>query len=62
MFPRKQFLKKKQELHARTHEIFEIRALENPCEIKGFERTKWPYGDMISSQPRYDHFDTAAEN
>ena len=47
------------ELMGRTYLIFGFRSLRKPNEIKGSGVRRVHKGDTISSQPRYDHFDTS---
>jgi hypothetical protein len=43
----------------RTSKNIKLEKPENPSEIKGFRGRSYREATMISSQPRYDHFDTS---
>ena len=43
----------------RTRKNIKFRIPEKPRKIKGFRNGGFPIATMISSQPRYDHFDTS---
>ena len=43
----------------RTSKNIKFRIPEKPRKIKGFRNGGFPIATMISSQDRYDHFDTA---
>ena len=43
----------------RTSENIKLEKPENPSKIKGFRRRSYREATTISSQPRYDHFDTS---
>ncbi len=47
------------ELMGRTYLIFSFRTLRKPSKIKGSGERRVHKGHTISSQPRYDHFDTS---
>ena len=44
----------------RTSKNIKLRTPEKPRKIKGFRTGSYRVATTISSQPRYDHFDTAA--
>ena len=44
----------------RTSKNIKFRIPEKPRKIKGFRSASYRIATTISSQPRYDHFDTAA--
>ena len=44
----------------RTKKNIKLRIPEKPRKIKGFRLGSYRVATTISSQPRYDHFDTAA--
>ena len=44
----------------RTSKNIKLRIPEKPHKIKGFRSESYRVATTISSQPRYDHFDTAA--
>ena len=44
----------------RTSKNIKLRIPEKPHKIKGFRSGSYRVATTISSQPRYDHFDTAA--
>ena len=44
----------------RTKKIIQLSIPENPSKIKGSRAGGYRKATVISSQPRYDHFDTAA--
>ena len=44
----------------RTSKNIKLRIPENPHKIKGFRSGSYRVATTISSQSRYDHFDTAA--
>ena len=44
----------------RTSKNIKLRIPEKPRKIKGFRTGSYRVATTISSQPRYDHFDTAA--
>ena len=54
----KKLLGRKTGKKTKNYSIFKF---ENPNKIKVFLRIKLPNGLKFSSQPRYDHFDTAAD-
>ena len=54
-----QHLGKRGELMGRTSKNIKLEKPENPSEIKGFRGRSYREATMISSQPRYDHFDTS---
>ncbi len=43
----------------RTRKNIKFRIPEKPRKIKGFRNGGFPIATTISSQPRYDHFDTS---
>ena len=43
----------------RTKKNIQLKTPEKPRKIKGFRSGSCRIATMISSQPRYDHFDTA---
>ena len=43
----------------RTSKNVKLRIPEKPHKIKGFRTGSYRVATMISSQPRYDHFDTS---
>ena len=43
----------------RTSKNIKLRIPENPRKIKGFRKGSYRVATTISSQPRYDHFDTS---
>ena len=55
-----QYLRKRGELMGRTSKNIKLRTPEKPRKIKGFRSGSYRVATTISSQPRYDHFDTAA--
>ena len=55
-----QHLRKRGELMGRTSKNIKLRIPEKPRKIKGFRTGSYRVATTISSQPRYDHFDTAA--
>ena len=55
-----QHLRKRGELMGRTRKNIKLRIPEKPRKIKGFRNGGFPIATTISSQPRYDRFDTAA--
>ena len=55
-----QHLRKRGELMGRTSKNIKLRIPEKPHKIKGFRLGSYRVATTISSQPRYDHFDTAA--
>ena len=55
-----QHLRKRGELMGRTKKNIKLRIPEKPRKIKGFRLGSYRVATTISSQPRYDHFDTAA--
>ena len=55
-----QHLGKRGELMGRTSKNIKLRIPEKPHKIKGFRSGSYRVATPISSQPRYDHFDTAA--
>ena len=55
-----QHLGKRGELMGRTSKNIKLRIPEKPRKIKGFRSGSYRVATTISSQPRYDHFDTAA--
>ena len=54
-----QHLRKRGELMGRTSKNIKLRIPEKPRKIKGFRSGSYRVATTISSQPRYDHFDTA---
>ena len=52
-------LGKRGELMGRTSKNIKLRIPEKPRKIKGFRSGSYRVATTISSQPRYDHFDTA---
>ena len=44
----------------RTKKNIQLKIPEKPRKIKGFRLGGYPIATTISSQSRYDHFDTAA--
>ena len=54
-----QHLGKRGELMGRTRKNIKLRIPEKPRKIKGFRNGGFPIATTISSQPRYDHFDTS---
>ena len=44
----------------RTKKNIKLKIPEKPRKIKGFRLGGYPIATTISSQPRYDHFDTAS--
>ena len=54
-----QHLRKRGELMGRTSKNIKFRIPEKPRKIKGFRNGGFPIATTISSQPRYDHFDTS---
>ena len=44
----------------RTMKNIQLKTPEKPRKIKGFGAAGYRIATTISSQPRYDHFDTAA--
>ena len=55
-----QHLGKRGELMGRTSKNIKLRIPEKPHKIKGFRTGSYRVATAISSQSRYDHFDTAA--
>ena len=55
-----QHLRKRGELMGRTSKNIKLRIPEKPHKIKGFRSGSYRVATTISSQPRYDHLDTAA--
>ena len=55
-----QHLRKRGELMGRTKKNIKLKIPEKPRKIKGFRSGGYRIATTISSQPRYDHFDTAA--
>ena len=53
-----QHLRKRGELMGRTRKNIKFRIPEKPRKIKGFRNGGFPIATTISSQARYDHFDT----
>ena len=43
----------------RTHEIVKVMIANKTSKSKGLWKQGFQSGDLISSQPRYDHFDTS---
>ena len=56
-----QHLGKRGELMGRTSKNIKLRIPEKPRKIKGFRSGSYRVATTISSQSRYDHFDTAPE-
>ncbi len=54
-----QDLRKRGELMGRTSKNIKLKIPEKPRKIKGFRNGGFPIATTISSQSRYDHFDTA---
>ena len=54
-----QHLGKRGELMGRTSKNIKLRIPEKPHKIKGFRSESYRVATTISSQPRYDHFDTS---
>ena len=54
-----QHLRKRGELMGRTSKNIKLRIPEKPRKIKGFRTGNYRVATTISSQARYDHFDTA---
>ena len=54
-----QHLGKRGELMGRTSKNIKLRIPEKPHKIKGFRTGSYRVATTISSQPRYDHFDTS---
>ena len=54
-----QHLGKRGELMGRTSKNIKLRIPEKPHKIKGFRSGSYRVATTISSQPRYDHFDTS---
>ncbi len=54
-----QHLRKRGELMGRTKKNIKLRIPEKPRKIKGFRNRGFPIATTISSQPRYDRFDTS---
>ena len=54
-----QYLRKRGELMGRTSKNIKFRIPEKPRKIKGFRTGSYRVATTISSQSRYDHFDTA---
>ena len=54
-----QHLGKRGELMGRTSKNIKLRIPEKPRKIKGFRLGSYRVATTISSQPRYDHFDTS---
>ena len=46
----------------RTSKNIKLRIPEKANEIKGFRNRGYPIATAISSQARYDHFDTSPNN
>ena len=42
-----------------TKKNIKLKIPEKPCKIKGFQSRSYRKATTISSQPRYDHFDTS---
>ena len=55
-----QHLGKRGELMGRTKKNIQLKTPEKPRKIKGFRSGSCRIATTISSQPRYDHFDTSA--
>ncbi len=55
-----QHLGKRGELMGRTSKNIKLRIPEKPRKIKGFRTGSYRVATTISSQPRYDRFDTSA--
>ena len=53
------YLGKRGELMGRTSKNIKLRTPEKPRKIKGFRTGSYRVATTISSQPRYDHFDTS---
>ena len=53
-----QHLRKRGELMGRTKKNIQLKIPEKPRKIKGFHNGGFPIATTISSQARYDHFDT----
>ena len=56
-----QHLGKRGELMGRTSKNIKLRIPEKPHKIKGFRSGSYRVATTISSQPRYDHFDTSPD-
>ena len=54
-----QHLRKRGELMGRTKKNIQLKIPEKPRKIKGFRSGSYRMATTISSQPRYDHFDTS---
>ena len=54
-----QHLRKWGELVGRTMKNIKFKTPEKPRKIKGFQLRSYRIATTISSQPRYDHFDTS---
>ena len=54
-----QHLRKRGELMGRTMKNIQLKIPEKPRKIKGFRSGSYRIATTISSQPRYDHFDTS---
>ena len=54
-----QHLRKRGELMGRTKKNIKFKIPEKPRKIKGFRSGGYRIATTISSQPRYDHFDTS---
>ena len=54
-----QHLRKRGELMGRTKKNIQLKIPEKPRKIKGFRSGGYRIATTISSQPRYDHFDTS---
>ena len=54
-----QHLRKRGELMGRTKKNIQLKIPEKPRKIKGFRSGSYRMATTISSQARYDHFDTA---
>ena len=54
-----QHLRKRGELMGRTSKNIKLKIPEKPRKIKGFRSGGYRIATTISSQPRYDHFDTS---
>ena len=54
-----QHLRKRGELMGRTKKNIQLKIPEKPRKIKGFRSGSYRIATTISSQPRYDHFDTS---
>ena len=56
-----QHLRKRGELMGRTEKNIKLKIPEKPRKIKGFRSGSYRIATTISSQPRYDRFDTSAK-